>query len=206
MKLTRQTLATAILAALLWCFHFAPAVAQQRLEVNLLALGEDASPNSVPRGHPLFQRVAGALNEALIQRGFRVYDETAVTMKFTDQRRKRRDDAYLIDVARVVSEPPIDALLIFEVTVRAPVDPQSPIKERQPSLSIAARIIGVRDGRIFARSENKPEIVLPRIAFDCRGLCIADLVGDHASDIAKAMAAEMADTLITEIRKSASAQ
>jgi hypothetical protein len=202
----RALFAKALFLALLTCGLSMPVAAQQRLGVNLLALGEDASPNSVPRGHPLFQRVAGALNEALIQRGFRVYDETAVTMKFTDQQRKRRDDAYLIDVARSVSEPPIDALLIFEITVRAPVDPASPVKERQLSLAISARILGVNDGRIFARSDSKPNIDLPRVAFDCRGICIADVVGDHAKDIAMVMAAGMADTLISEIRGSSTNQ
>jgi hypothetical protein len=182
----------------------APSGAQEapaRITINLLALGEDATPNSVPRGHPLFQRVAGALNEALIERGLRVYDETAVTMTFTDPKRKRRDDAYLIDVARSVSQPPIDALLIFEVVVRAPADLSSPIKQRRLSLRLAARLIGVRDGRIFARSENEPKVDLPPVAFDCRGICIADVVGDHARDIALSMAGQMADTLLAEIKK-----
>ncbi len=145
--------------------------------------------------------MAGALNAALIDRGLRVYDETAITARFTDPARQRRNDAYLIEVARAISEPPIDAIIIYEITVNAPLIKGSPLRQRQPSFRIAARVLGVRDGRLFGRAEGAPDVRLPRVAEDCRSICLGDLVGDHAESIAASLAGDLAEDLIRELKR-----
>ena len=44
---------------------------------NILIMGEDANPDTVPRGSRVFSQVLDALANELIDEGFDVYDETA---------------------------------------------------------------------------------------------------------------------------------
>ena len=43
---------------------------------NILVMGEDAEPDTLPRGGSVFKRVRDALANALNDEGFNVYDET----------------------------------------------------------------------------------------------------------------------------------
>ena len=60
---------------------------------NILVMGEDDDPDTVPRNHRVFDRVIQALSMELGQMGFRVYDETAVSLDVTRQGRIRRNDS-----------------------------------------------------------------------------------------------------------------
>jgi hypothetical protein len=189
-----------LVASMIIALH-SVAFSQERPNANVLALGEFASPYSQDKGSAVFLRVTGALNEAMIARGLKVFDETAVTMKFTDPGRKRRNDAYLIDVARSISEPPVDAILIFDIMIERRLIRASRLKEREPRLRISARILGVRDGRNFGQSEIEPESPLPAIANDCRGNCVGEAVGDAARLLALRLGDRLADTLLAELKR-----
>ena len=78
-------------------------------DTTILIMGEDHDRETVPRGHRIFTRVVNIISDVLNTEGYNVFDETAVTMETSEQGRKRRPDAELIDVARGITQPPIKA-------------------------------------------------------------------------------------------------
>ena len=50
---------------------------------NVLIMGEDADEDTVPRHSRIFNRVSDALRTRMMELGFKVYNETAVTMNIT---------------------------------------------------------------------------------------------------------------------------
>ncbi len=174
-------LAAALLAA-------AP-VGAQPIRVNVLALGSDGDPTSVPRGHRLYGRIVTQLNEALSERRFRVYDETAVTASFVDPAGGRRSDAALVDIARAVSEPPLDVVLIFNIHATARRSGITGLT--QPQMRVSGRMLGVRNGRVLAAFSAGENERLPGIPGSCDPDCLLERLGDMARPIVR----ELAQTL-----------
>ena len=79
-----------------------PAQIQAADAPNILILGETADDHSIPRYNRVYERVQDALTNQLIQKGFTVVDETAVTLNNSAQNRVRRADPELIDIARSI--------------------------------------------------------------------------------------------------------
>ncbi|KAA2235072.1 hypothetical protein [Salinarimonas soli] len=163
-----------------------PALAQAPIRVNVLALGSDGEPTSVPRGHRLYARIVAQLNEALSERRFRLYDETAVTASFVDPAGGRRTDAALVDIARAVSEPPLDVVMIF--TIHASARRSSVTGLLQPQMRIAGRMLGVRDGRVLAAFSAGADQRLPGIPGGCDPDCLLERLGDQARPIVRELA------------------
>ena len=63
-------------------------------------MGEDADPDSIPRKHQAFKRVEAALSNEFGDNGYRVYDETLISLENFKQGRIRRSDAEIIDIAK----------------------------------------------------------------------------------------------------------
>ena len=114
-----RTLSAAVSAGLALVFALSAAPAQAQAKPNIVVMGEDADEDAVPRGNRIFQRVIAELSETMNLRGYNVYDETAVAMGFTQPNRVRRRDAELIEVARAVSNPPLDVVAIFQIYASA---------------------------------------------------------------------------------------
>jgi len=178
-----------LLAALLLA---APAAAQP-IRVNVLALGSDGDPTSVPRGHRLYERVVALLNEALSERRFKLYDETAVTASFVDPAGGRRSDAALIDIARAVGEPPLDVVMIFNI--HASAQRSSVTGLSQPRMRIAGRMLGVRDGRVIAAFSAGEGQRLPALPAGCGYECLLERLGDQARPIARELAGALSERL-----------
>lgn len=87
-----------------------PALADQP---NLFVMSEDADDDAVPRTSRVFRRVITAIQNQMVDQGFAVYDETMVTMDDFEQDRSRRSRAEILDIARTVSNPPIDVVTNF---------------------------------------------------------------------------------------------
>jgi hypothetical protein len=167
-------------------------------QVNILALGEDAQPRAVRRDNRVFARVVTALNDVLSRSEFRVYDETAVTADFTSPTRTLRRDFELVDIARAISQPPIDALLVFDIQASAsrPADGSWPV----PRVIITGRIIHVQTGQLFARFESGANARLDAINPGCVRDCFIDRIGDQARPIAAELAEELTRRLQTFAR------
>ena len=121
--------------------------------MNLLIMGDDSNKQSVPRNHPMYNAVLNAFSEALQNKGFSVFDETAVTLDTHRQGRTRRRDAELIDIARSVRNPPIDAIVMFTIFPRV-VKTQTTIKY---TTRIDARVLDVRSGKRLGNYAYKPQ-------------------------------------------------
>jgi hypothetical protein len=190
----RPSLVAVALAVVL---SLAPTVAPAQ-QVNILALGEDAQPRAVRRDNRVFARVVTALNDVLSRSEFRVYDETAVTADFTSPTRTLRRDFELVDIARAITQPPIDALLIFDIQASAsrPADGSWPV----PRVVITGRIIHVQTGQLFARFESGANARLDAINPGCVRECFIDRIGDQARPIAAELAEELTRRLATFVR------
>ena len=172
--------------ALILGLSAAPALAQGK--PNVVVMGEDADEDAVPRGNRIFQRVIAELSETMNLRGYNVYDETAVAMGFTQPNRVRRRDAELIEVARAVSNPPLDVVAIFQIYASASKSAYSDIV--RPSVRIPGRLLNVRTGQSLGSFEVAG-VQLPPLPQGCDRECLLERVGAEAKTIAGDVAAAL---------------
>ncbi|KMO28944.1 hypothetical protein [Methylobacterium aquaticum] len=163
-----------------------PALAQPKPTV--VVMGEDADEDSVPRGNRIFQRVIAELSETMNLRGYNVYDETAVAMGFTQANRVRRRDAELIEVARAVSNPPLDVVAVFQIYASASKSAYSDIV--RPEVRIPGRLLNVRTGQSLGSFEVAG-VQLPPLPQGCDRECLLERVGAEAKVIAGDVAAAL---------------
>lgn len=158
-------------------------LAQAADQPNLLVVGEDADTDTVPRGSRIFNRVLAELTTDMSELGFKVYDETAVGMDITNPGRVRRVDAELISVAQRIQQPPIDAIVVFQIYSSVQQNAYSDIKELR--VRIAGRMIQVQTGKALGNFEVAvgPRGLRP-LPVSCNRDCILEHVGNEAKPIA----------------------
>ena len=148
--------------------------------VNILILGEDFDPASLPRNHRAFERVTNAIATEMQSYGFSVYDETALTLGSLKKSHRRRADHEVIDIARSVDDAPIDVAVIYTVY------PQR--DERAYTTKIFARVEGrmvdVRTGRRLGNF-NEETTAWVSAPTNCRDNCLYSLVGRLGGDLAR---------------------
>ena len=157
---------------------------------NLMIMGEDGDMDAIPRDSRVFRRVLNELAGELNTDGFDVYDETAVTLDDFAQGRSRRSDAELIDIARSVTRPPIDVVILFDVYASAErLDYTTKVRTR-----LSGRLLDVHSGRRMGNFEvSSPRNF--RAPVNCNRECILETVGDNA----RLLARDMADVLIQKL-------
>ena len=162
---------------------------------NILIMGEDADTDTVPRGSRIFNRVVLAMQTELQAMGFRVYDETAVSMNITDPNRVRRSDEELITVARRIQDVPIDVITVFEIFASTEDNPYSDILDLR--VRIPGRLINVATGQALGNYEVSYEPgELPPLAPGCDDRnCVLEHVGSEARRVAADVAAVLAVNL-----------
>ena len=167
-----------------------PASAQGGDAPNILVIGEDADTDAVPRNSRVFNRVLREIQGKMNERGFNVYDETAITLGALAQGRVRRDDAEIIEICRAVRTPPLDVAVIFSIW---PDTRRSDIAT-YVSARVEGRMLQCRTGRFLGTFEQSfDRVVLP---VDCPRNCVLESVGSEARvigrDVAHALATELA--------------
>jgi hypothetical protein len=176
-----RSIAVGLLIALFGVLGSAQAVEKP----NLLIMGEDADKESVPRSSRIFERVIGAVSDQLNLEGFDVFDETALTLgDFAQGKRLGRTDAELIDIARTISRPPIDVVILFSIYASATeLSYTTKIRAR-----IEGRLVNVRTGQRLGNFEvesprdwNGPK--------ECPRECLLEVVGGHARILANDLGA-----------------
>jgi len=174
-------------------FSAVPLVQAQQ-QPNLLIMGEDADLDTVARNSRIFDRVLRALEAELQAEGFRVYDETAVSMGVTDPQRVRRSDAELITVARRIQDAPIDAIIVFQIYASTEQNPFAAIMDLR--VRIPGRILNAQTGQALANYEIAygPND-LPPLPPGCSRDCVLEHVGDQARRIASDVGAVLARQL-----------
>ncbi len=157
---------------------------------NLMIMGEDSDRDAIPRDSRVFRRVLNELSGEVNADGFDVYDETAVSLDDFAQGRSRRSDAELIDIARSITRPPIDVIVLFEVYASAErLDYTTKVRTR-----LSGRLLDVHSGRRLGNFEvSSPRNF--RAPVNCNRECILETVGDNA----RLLARDLADVLIQKL-------
>ena len=172
---------------------------------NLLVMGEDAEPDTVPRHNRIFNRVIAELSEALIAKGFQVYDETAAGMGVTELHRIKRKDVELIEFARVMNCPPIDVIMIFQIFISAKKSLYG--DTYRPDIRITGRLLGVRLNQQLGSFDNGGDLELPPLPRSCfvpgpepDRECLIEKVGLEARAIAGAVGQGLSEKLAAYMR------
>ena len=164
-----------------------PAGAQGNVGTNIpvLVVSEDEDPNTVKRSSDIFKRVIAELQGAMQRHGFRVIDEESVAAdlgwEITDRRPKRQ----LIETIKLMSKSnqashQVRAWVLFRVHAQA--------KQLTSAVKVQTRI----DGELYDAASNQflDTFEMPREEYpapkDCleSTLCIHEVVGDRAREIA----------------------
>ena len=111
MKIRSAYWAFRLAASLLAVFTVGTAQATE----NILVMGGTTTKTTSAATAVPSLAVRDALANQLGDAGFRVYDETAITMDNFQQGRCRREDAELIDIARSIRQPTIDVVVRFRI-------------------------------------------------------------------------------------------
>ncbi|NUB46738.1 hypothetical protein GEU84_020300 [Fertoebacter nigrum] len=161
---------------------------------TMLIMGEDADTDTVPRNSRIFTRVVAALQEQVQVRGFKVYDETALSKDITDPGRVRRTDAELLTLAERLGPPPIDVVLAFQIFASA--DTANALGISDLRIRVSGRMLNVATGEALGNYEvaYRPG-ELPPLPAQCDRECVIERVGDEARRIAADLGAVLATRL-----------
>ncbi|MCA9421880.1 MAG: hypothetical protein KC592_12740 [Nitrospira sp.] len=188
-----RTFLAASALALVGLAHSSPAAFAGE-QPNLMIMGEDADLDTVPRGSRIFNRVLNAISTELETEGFRVYDETAITMDITNPNRVLRDDSELITIAKRVPSVPIDAVAVFQIYASAEKNTYADITDLR--VRVSGRMLNVNTGKTLGNYEvGYAPGDLPPLPANCNRDCVLEFVGDQASRIGSDVGAVLASKL-----------
>jgi hypothetical protein len=168
----------------------APAVRAD--QPTLAVVSEDADTDTVPRNSRIFNRVLLALAEELNLRHYTVVDEKIAGMEISTPDRVRRRDTELIDIARALRRPLVDAIVVFQIYASTRPSLNSDIVRAQ--VRIPARMIDVRSGRLLGAFEIS-DLDLPALPRRCDRECLLEVMGDNARIIAHDLGIALAQKL-----------
>jgi len=190
----RNILQSLAIAFSMLAFLITPNALMAGEQPNVLIMGEDADKDTVPRHSRVFNRVLNALVSELSQKGFKVYDETGVSLNITNPGRVRRTDAELVTVARRVKNPPLDVIASFQIYAFANKNAYSDIYDL--SVRVAGRMMHVQTSKRLGNFEVAmgPTDLSP-LPVNCNRDCILENVGKHAKEIAHEVGIVLAEKL-----------
>ena len=157
---------------------------------NLMIVGVDYDENTLERDNRISRRVLDAISNELHMEGFNVFDETAVTLENYAQKRNRRSNAEIIDIARRLTKPPIDVLVA--VSIHARVKDSNYTKYIRTRLT--GRLLKVQSGRRLGNFEvESPDAWTAPV--DCYRDCLLETVADKSKTLARDVGAILAKML-----------
>lgn len=186
-------------AALMWCFTpqlAARAMATEKPNVIIMGLdAEDARAGSeigvVARDTRVFAQVMQAVGEEMERAGFDVFDERIVTIEAFKQNRIGRTEAELLDIARSVQRPPMDAVVIFTIYAGA----RKLAYTTDVYARITGRIVNVRTGQKLGGFEVRSPRGW-RASLACERDCLLETLSRHTrtmgSDLGGVLAQQLA--------------
>lgn len=157
--------------------------AQQGTDVPLIVMGEDSDPMSVARSSDIFRRVVSSLQEQMSRYDFYVIDENILTVELGWQVRERRPITELIQVVQMANQsrdPRLQARAMVVFKIRAAA--QNIGFSTKAMVRVTGDIYDYQ-ARRFIGSWEAPRMEFPAPA-NCEGMCIQEVVGDHARDVA----------------------
>jgi hypothetical protein len=158
--------------------------------VNLLIMIEDADKNSVPRDSQINKRVHASISLQLNQVAD-VYDETSLTLDTYRQGRVRRSDAELLDIARSITRPPIDIVVVLSTYASVTTSEYA----KKARARVEGKILNAKSGQFL----DSFEVQSPRswsIPYACdRQTCILEEMGDEAKVLGDELGLILAEKL-----------
>lgn len=167
------------------------AQAQQGSDVPILVMGEDSDPLSVPRSSDIFRRVVTMLQQQMSRYNFYVVDEEMIAVQLGWQVRERRPKTELIQVVELSNQsgdPRIQtrAMVIFKIMASG----QSTGFGGVAKVRIDGDTYDYAARRYLNGWEYEKQFPAPAACFDpnaapeSRRVCIYDVVGAQAREIA----------------------
>jgi hypothetical protein len=158
--------------------------------VNLLIMIEDADKDSVPRNSRINKRVHDSVSQQLNHIAD-VYDETSMTLNDFKRGRVRRTDSELLDIARSITRPPIDIIVVLNTY--ASINTSEYAKKARAR--VAGRLINAKSGQFL----DSFEVQSPRswtIPYDCdRQTCMLEEMADEAKVLGDELGLILAEKL-----------
>ncbi len=157
--------------------------AQQGTDIPVIVMGEDSDPMSVARSSDIFRRVISMLQEQMSRYDFYVIDEEILAVEMGWQVRERRPKTELMQVVQLANQsrdPRLQAKAMVVFKIRAAA--QNVGFATKAMVRITGDIYDY-DARRFIGSWEAPRMEFPAPA-NCDGMCIQEVVGDHARDVA----------------------
>ena len=165
-----------------------PAVATERWKV--LVVGESGS-DSLPAGHPAWQRVDQAIAEQLIASGFSTYDKAALglTLACSQPPCGNRPVADYVRWARE-QRGGIDLIVIYSITA---ADKQGPAVKRW-QVRVPGRMVDVSTAEIVDQWRGGEDELSDQPA-GCAEACLRDWLADRLADTGSNVGAILAEKL-----------
>lgn len=167
------------IAAVMWCL--APRLIAAAEKPNVIVMGLDAEDGRaggeigiVARDTRVFAQVMQAVGDEMARAGFDVFDERIVTMEAFKQNRVGRTEAELLDIARSVQRPPMDAAVIFTIYAGA----KKLAYTTDVYARITARIVNVRTGQKIGGFEVRSPRGW-RASLACERDCLLEALSRH---------------------------
>ncbi|MBT3305350.1 MAG: hypothetical protein HN377_02605 [Alphaproteobacteria bacterium] len=160
-----------------------PSLAQQGTDIPVIVMGEDSDPMSVARTSDIFRRVVSQIQEQMSRYDFYVIDEEILAVEMGWQVRARRPKTELIQVVQLANQsrdPRLQARAMVVFKIRAAA--QNVGFATKAMVRITGDIFDYQ-ARRFIGSWEAPRMEFPAPA-NCTGMCIQEVVGDHARDVA----------------------
>jgi hypothetical protein len=150
---------------------------------HVFIVGEDKDPDTIERHSRVFDKVLKGMVDTMVNYGFDVIDETALTYEISTQGRTRRNDMELIKIAKEIG---IDTLVIFSIYLNA----YDYASGKKVTARIEGRLFSVNDGYRLGNFEFDPQYEL-LLSKPCSRNDIIEEVGK----IAKVVGEEVGDNL-----------
>ena len=158
--------------------------------VNLLIMIEDADKDAVPRDSQINKRVHASISQQL-NHIVAVYDETSITLNHFKQGRIRRSVAELLDIARSITRPPIDMVVVFSTYATVHTSEYA----KKARARVEARLLNAKSGRFL----DNVEVQSPRswsIPYACdKQTCVLEEMGDEAKVLGDELGQILAEKL-----------
>lgn len=157
---------------------------------NILVMSEDADPHSISRNSGVTKSVISVLQNQLHDMNFNVYDETLINLNSFSQSLSRRSDAELFAIARSITRPPIDIVVVF--SLYANTDSQDAGSNITTRLN--GRMVSAHTGKFLGEFSVDSDNLL-NARQDCNRQCIADIIEGKARILANDLGAVLAEKL-----------
>ena len=158
--------------------------------VNLLVMIEDADKDSIPRDSQINKRVHASISQQLNHIAD-VYDETSITLDKFKQGRVCRTDAELFDIARSITRPPIDIVVVLSTYASVTTSDYA----KKARARIAGRLLHAKSGKLL----DNFEVQSPRgwaIPYACdKQTCMLEEIGDEAKVLGDELGLILAEKL-----------